>query len=60
MEEITVPEWVPPHVIQIANVITESVSGQPPEMLDLLSRLITDERMKGAWQDLQKHNFHLG
>jgi hypothetical protein len=55
MEKISVPEWVPSHVIQIANVITESVGGQPPEMLDLLCRLITDERMKGAWQDLQKH-----
>src|SRR5690348_12160808 len=55
MKEVTVPEWVPPEVIQVANMLAGSLAAAPSEVLDLLSRLVTDGRIKGVWQDLQKH-----
>jgi hypothetical protein len=55
MEEIVTPEWVPPPVIVAAQRLADAAGDGPPEVLDVVRRLIIDGRMQGVWQDLQKH-----
>jgi hypothetical protein len=55
VEEIAAQGWVPSSVLAMANYLADATGDGPPEVRDLLRRLITDEQMRGVWQDLQKH-----
>jgi len=53
--EIGTPGWLPPLVLEAANLLAEMAPDMPAETEAVLTRLVVDERMKGVWQDLGKH-----
>jgi len=53
--EVPVPEWVPAIVRQIANFIADATPDMPDEVEALLTRLLTDERMRNVWEEIGKH-----
>lgn len=54
--EIETPDWLPPLVLDVANLLAGMAPDMPADAEAVLKRLVVDERMEGVWQDLSKYN----
>jgi len=54
-DQITAPDWVPPAVARVAQIIWVTIDGLSLDSRLALKRLIHDQRMKTVWAELMKY-----